>query len=95
MRHIDYEVFVRMMNHWTPEDQARLAQAKARHLLPSCPFVNAVREESPSIDRAAITNAAEDAGIHPDLLTIYVDGARCGEAYVVVDELSGEIGEAR
>ena len=111
---INYEVFVRMMNRWTDEDQARLAQAKARHLLPSCPFVDSIQERAYPIDQvdphlrnvaAALrrdlhwTDVGRYATKGPRGLAVQrlrvsgdVNGARCGSAYVVVDEVSGECG---
>ena len=113
MEVIDYEVFVRMMNRWTPEDQARLAQAKARHDLKACAFVNAITKCTPvrgyisDVDPHLMYVAKmwRTAGPWTDVgryatkgprgsavQRLYVNGARCGSAYVVVDEVSGECG---
>lgn len=111
--HINYEVFVRMMNRWTDEDTKRLAVAKAKHMLESCPFVDAVRgavrDTVRDIDEVDPHLRAVAASWRRDLhwsdigryvtkgprgsatQTLRVDGVRGGSAYVVTDEVSGEI----
>ena len=110
---INYEVFVKMMNRWTDEDTKRLAVAKAKHTLESCPFVDAVRDavrEKPHhTDEVDPHLRAVAASWRRDLhwsdigryvtkgprgsatQTLRVDGVRGGSAYVVSDEVSGEI----